>query len=519
MRPSRLSQSLLIPLAAALTAAALFLAVAMSGDRLGGGKPALLIPLGLAVALTLAWAGWTALATRKAEGRDEREESPPLDPVSLAEAAELQAARAREHIEKIRDVRRREELRGELDRLDEGRVATTSELDVVVFGTVSAGKTSLINALIGREVGATGAVMGTTRQGENHVYTLEGVEGIVRLVDTPGLSEAGLGGGEREQDARRLAQRADLLLFVVDHDLVRGEYAALNELARLGKRTIVVFNKKNRFPDADRTAILARIRSRVEGVVPADDVVTIAAAPRPIPVRVMQPDGSSQTVYEVQDPDVQALRDRIARVLANEGRLLRVANLLLKTRLLGREAESTLDAERRLKCDELVDHYQWVTATTVFANPVPALNLLQGAAVQLDLIADLARVYDLDPGAARLRALGGRLAQAMLKVGLVEAASSVVAGVFKRTPTTFVAAGAVQAVTMAYLARIAGKTLADYFRDGETWGPEGIEGAVLRQFEANSRADFLQEFARQAIDRFLSKVRRKAAPVPDRHAS
>jgi len=491
----------------------LFLAAAAAGERLGNWRPALLIGLGL-VAVILFAASWLMLRPRREDRSDEADEAPKLDPVALAEAAERQAAEARAHIEKIRDVRRREELRGELAKLDEGRRSESGELDVVVFGTVSAGKTSLINALMGREVGETGAVMGTTRQGENHVYTLEGVDGVVRLVDTPGLAEAGAGGEDREREARKLAERADLLLFVVDHDLIRREYAALMELARVGKRSIVVLNKKDRFPEADLAAIRARLRERLGGVVAVDDVVTIAASPRPLEVRERLADGTTRTVYEVQEPDVGALRERILAVLAGEGRLLRLANLLLRTRNLGREAESALDAERRRKCEELIDHYQWVTAATVFANPVPALNLVQGAAVQLDLIGDLARVHELDPNPAQLRALAARLGQAMLKVGLVEAASSVVAGVFKRTPTTFLAAGAVQAVTMAYLARIAGGALAEYYRNGERWGPDGPEGAVLRGFEANSRAEFLQDFARQALDRFLSRVRLRPAAGP-----
>ncbi|WP_165071491.1 YcjF family protein [Paludisphaera rhizosphaerae] len=490
--------------AAAFAAVAAFVVVATAGNRLGDWRPGLLIALGLVVAGALA--GLVYAWRRRPVPQPEEEAAP--NPAALAEAARQQADRAREHIEKIRDARRREELRGELSRIEEQRNA---EMDVVVFGTVSAGKTSLINALIGREVGETGAVMGTTRQGENHVYTLQGVEGTLRLIDTPGISEAGLGGTDRESEARRLAERADLLLFVVDHDLIRREYAVLTELARLGKRSIVVLNKKDRFPEADVAAILAKLRERLDGVVKPRDVVAIAAAPRPMPVRVVAADGTSETVYEIQEPDIQPLRDGVARVLSNEGNLLRVANLLIKTTLLGREAESTLDAERRLKSEELIDHYQWVTAAKVFANPVPALNLVQGAAVQLDLIADLARVYDLNPSPGQMRALAARLGQGMLKVGLVEAASSVVAGVFKRTPTTFLAAGAVQAVTMAYLSRIAGKTLSDYFRNGENWGPEGVEGALLRQFEANSRAEFLQDFAGQALDRFLTKARLKSA--------
>ena len=117
-----------------------------------------------------------------------------LDPEVLARAAEVQSVRAREFIDQIRDADRREKLKGELARLDAARGEPPAELNVVVFGTVSAGKTSLINALIGREVGETGAVMGTTRHGENHTHTLQGVDGTVHLTDTPGVSEAGAGG-------------------------------------------------------------------------------------------------------------------------------------------------------------------------------------------------------------------------------------------------------------------------------------------------------------------------------------
>ncbi|KAJ3046837.1 hypothetical protein HK102_013079, partial [Quaeritorhiza haematococci] len=291
-RPRPLAES-----AAALAAGLFFLAVAASGDRLGPWRPALLIGLGLVLALAVAALARTILRGRRTE--EVEDEAPPrLDPVVLAQAAEQQSAKAREYIEKIRDAARRQELQGELARLDEGRLATSGagELDVVVFGTVSAGKTSLVNALLGREVGRTGAVMGTTREGENHVYTLEAAEGVVRLVDTPGLAEAGPGGAEREQDARKLAARAARLRFVVDHDLIRREYAALLELARLGKRSIVVLNKKDRFPDADLAAIRAKLRERLEGVVPADDVVTIAAAPRPLEVRERLGDGTTRTV-------------------------------------------------------------------------------------------------------------------------------------------------------------------------------------------------------------------------------
>ncbi len=125
--------------------------------------------------------------------------------------------------------------------------------------------------------------MGTTQRGENHTYTLEGIEGTVFLTDTPGLSEIGAGGATREQEARELAARADLLIFVLDHDLIRTEFEPLSALVRQGKRSIVLLNKTDRFTDDDRDAILAKLRERLRGLVAAEDVVAGAAAPRPIP--------------------------------------------------------------------------------------------------------------------------------------------------------------------------------------------------------------------------------------------
>ena len=72
----------------------------------------------------------------------------------------------------------------------------------------------------------------------------------------------------REGEARDLAARADLLLFVVDHDLIRSEYEPLVALARQGKRSIVVLNKQDRLRRADRDAILAKLRERLAGIVP-----------------------------------------------------------------------------------------------------------------------------------------------------------------------------------------------------------------------------------------------------------
>jgi small GTP-binding protein len=430
-------------------------------------------------------------------------------PTDMIQAAEVQAEKAREAIAKVEDPQARARLDQELNELQRDRA--NRRFHVVVFGTGSAGKTSLINALLGETVGRTDAVMGTTKHGAEHTYEVDGVDGTLLVTDTPGMSEIGEAGRMREAEARDLAARADLVLFVVDHDLVRTEYEPLVALARQGKRSIVVLNKKDRMVDADREAILAKLRERLDGVVPPADVVAVAADPRPMHVRVRKADGTTETLLEAEEPDLSSLEKRIELVLNREGDSLRAGNLLLRAHMIGKAARDELARQREKRVQALIDRYQWVTAAAVFTNPLPALDLLATGAVQLQMISELAQVYGVDLAMPHVRTIGGQMAQLLLKLGIVEAASSLIAGLFKSTLVGYTAGGAVQAVTMAYLTHISGHAFAEYLARGQSWGDGGMQAAIERQFQLNSRAEFLQEFAKQALDNVVKKVKGTAS--------
>jgi small GTP-binding protein len=438
-------------------------------------------------------------------------------PADIIQAATLQADQAEGVIRQVGDQSVKAELNRELGELRTGR--EHREFHVVVFGTGSAGKTSLINALLGRDVGTTEAVMGTTQRGENHTYTLEGIEGTVYLTDTPGLSEIGAGGAAREQEARELAARADLLVFVLDHDLIRTEFEPLSALVRQGKRSIVLLNKTDRFTEDDRHAILAKLRERLRGLVAADDILAGAAAPRPIRVRVPRGDGSHETILEDQPPELEDLRVRIARILQREGDTLRAGNLLLRAHLLSRKAQDQLSRERDQKAQDVIEKFQWITAATVFTNPFPALEFIASGAVQFQMISELANVYGFVIATSNVRMIGTEMIQMLLKLGLVEATTSLIAGIFKSSLVGYAAGGAVQAVSMAYLTHISGETFAEYFRRGQTWGDGGLQAALVHQFDLTSRAEFLQEFAKQAVLKVSSRFLQGASQAQDRPAS
>src|SRR4051794_8769206 len=106
-------------------------------------------------------------------------------------------------------------LASELAQLRElSRKLDETTVEIAAFGMVSRGKSSVLNALLGRDVFRTGTTHGTTvirneQRWEEVVAERPGLGGAkLVLVDTPGIDE--VGGEGREALARDVARHADL---------------------------------------------------------------------------------------------------------------------------------------------------------------------------------------------------------------------------------------------------------------------------------------------------------------------
>src|SRR5262245_192528 len=194
MRASRWVLPLVLAAIALGAAAWLFTSVGEMHDRLAKHSNSLALAFLVGAGLLAAISAIAGARFFWNLGRPER--AGPQAPEDIVRAAELQAEKAEGVIATVRDNQAKKELGDELAALRADHQRRT--FHVVVFGTGSAGKTSLINALLGQHVGKTEAVMGTTQQGEDFTHRIEGVEGTVFLTDTPGLSEIGAGGAARE---------------------------------------------------------------------------------------------------------------------------------------------------------------------------------------------------------------------------------------------------------------------------------------------------------------------------------
>ena len=74
---------------------------------------------------------------------------------------------------------------------------------------------------------------------------------------------------------------------------------------------------------------------------------------------------------------------------------------MLRAHLIGKEAQNQLTIERDRDAQAVVVRFQWITAGTVFANPVPALDLLAAGAVQFQMISEIAHAYGVELSVAQ----------------------------------------------------------------------------------------------------------------------
>ena len=409
-------------------------------------------------------------------------------------AQNLQALR--QHVGKIQDKIAQKALLNKSQQIEAD--LQRGEVKVVIFGTGSAGKTSLVNALIGEIVGEVNPIMGTTTKGETYSLKLRGVGREILIIDTPGILEAGIAGTERGELARQLATEADLLVFTVDNDLRQSEYEPLKTLAEIGKRSLLVFNKTDLYTDEDREIILGRLKERVKPFIPPSDVTAICANPQPVQL----PTG------EIIEPSVEILPliKRLVAVLRAEGEDLIADNILLQSHRLGEEARKIIENQRRRESDKIIDRYQWIGAGVIAVTPVPVVDMLAAAAVNAQMVIEIGRVYNVELDFEQGKELALSLGKTLVSLGVVKGAVDILAKALQFNVATYIVGKAIQAVSAAYLTRIAGKSFIEYFRHNLDWGDGGITEVVQQQFQLSRRDEFIKSFVQDAISKVVQPL-------------
>jgi GTPase len=377
-------------------------------------------------------------------------------------------------------------LNSMLDKLEQ------SVVHIAAFGMVGRGKSSLLNALLGQPVFQTGAIHGVTQVEEvaDWRVTLADIDAHLRLIDTPGIDE--VAGEARELLAQQVAQKSDLLLFIVSGDITQVEHQALSQLRNFGKPLLLVFNKIDQYPEVDRISIYEKIRDdRVKELLSPDEIVMASAAPL-IPTATRQADGRLKVQMQPGAPQIDALKLKILDILDREGKSLIALNSMLYADEVNEQIIQRKLKIRERNGDRTIWNAVMAKAVAVAVNPITILDLVSSATIDVAMIVSLSKLYGLpmtEQGAVGLLkniaiAMGGMtLSELLANLGL----SSLKGLLGAATPATgglAIAPYLAVAITQAGVAGIStygiGQVARVYLANGASWGTESPKAVVTR---------------------------------------
>jgi small GTP-binding protein len=400
------------------------------------------------------------------------------------------------------DSRLHSELDPLLRELNAKRESQT--LEIVAFGTISSGKSSVLNLLAGRDVFATDVRGGTTVH-RNEIPWNDADK--VVLVDTPGIGE--IDGEAHVMIAAESARDADVVLLVVDGPLRENEHKLLAKLGEMEKRILVCLNKSDWYACDDRDKLLGQLRRQTAAYVSDHEVFAIQSQIGTRLRRRVATDGATIGEQVTVPPDIEPLADRMTEVVQRNGKELLMANLLLQSRgLVERGKQRVREAVDRRAWD-VVDRYTWVSAGIAAVNPFPVADVLAGMGVSTKMIMDLTEVYqqklDLETASKWLGQMGKVLLGSIGVQGPSVALGAVTASLLKSVPLAgHLAGGLLQGVVQALITKWIGSVFIEYFRNEMQMPEGGLAALARRQWEQLTTFDELRKLvqtARQKLTR------------------
>ncbi len=383
-------------------------------------------------------------------------------------------------------------------------------VQIAAFGMVGRGKSSLLNALVGQNVFETGPLHGVTRSAQSVNWSIteetfganeralrvrlkSSGQSQVELIDTPGLDE--VDGETRAALATNIANQADLILFLISGDMTSVEHEALSQLRDAGKPILLVFNKIDQYPEADRMAIYEKIRDeRVRELVSPDEIVMSAASPV-VRALIQNPDGTRRVQLRTGTARVEDLKLKILEILHREGKALVALNSMIYADVVNEQLVQRKLAIREAAANSFIWRATMTKAVAIALNPITVVDILSGAVIDIVLIIGLSKLYGIpmsEAGAVKLLqkialSMGGISASELLANFGLSSLKTLLGISAPATGGLSLGAYATVAITQAGVAGFStyaiGHVTKTYLANGATWGSDGPKFVISKILE------------------------------------
>ncbi len=451
---------------------------------LGPWAAPLYLALLVALALGGTWLGWRLLVGRKSR----------LEPApTVIDRDSLVARLEHDETKGIETGAARGELSELAVRQREERVY------LAMFGAMSVGKSSLINALLGNTGAATGATGGTTTA----IRTFDGTtpDGApLRLVDLPGFGH--LDTASLSPRARDEAVRAHVVLYVCAGDLDRTQHQELRALAEFDKPIVVVLNKADHYRANELEQLRARIAATA-GTAPLALVPVTAGGQEQ--VVVVEPDGRERRESRPRKAEIEALWAQIASLLERSGTHLIERQERSMLQLASEKLEAAEARHREREATKLIEKYSRRAVIGALAALTPGSDLVIQAALAARFLRELGDLYEIQVRKMDIdrfiELAGGRLKKT---TALVLAIAGNALKAFPGAGT--VAGGLVHAVAYGMIFDSLGRSAANTLATQKTLDPVWAADRFEDQMNENIRAH-AGDFARLAFSELGARKR------------
>lgn len=293
-------------------------------------------------------------------------------------------------------------LQAELVEMDQRTML--DQVFVALFGDVSAGKSSLIRALVPDSQAQVDVLAGTTRSVRHYQGILD-QHARLMLADVPGTSE--WHGESRAVAARTEALRAHVVAYVCDGDLTGSQAEELAWLEKFDKPVLLLLNKADRYRPEELSALSARLRSRT-GMMP----LTVSAGGMES-IEVHAADGSVDIRNRERRPQIEPLLQALTDIARRGPAAYEAGRQHAVLGALDLKLDALESEQRSARAAALVREYSRKAALGAMAAVAPGSDLVIQGVLASRLLSELAALYqvpmrsiDLD---SFIELAGGRL--------------------------------------------------------------------------------------------------------------
>jgi GTP-binding protein EngB required for normal cell division len=268
---------------------------------------------------------------------------------------------------------------------EQRRRRSSGEIYIAVYGEVSSGKSSLVQALLPDAEVETDPRAGTTRIIRHYAWQAPSGDRIV-IADLPGFNL------DDNDVTREETRRAHLVIFLCDSDLTASQMAQLQYLAKLDKPLLLALNKADQYSREELEILLARLQERTG--LDENDIVTISAGGREQVVRLLGEE-MEQRGDRTRRPEIAPLREAVQRHLDQDRELMESLRETAVLTLASEKLEAAQDQYRNQQASDLVNKYSRRAMVGALAAVAPGSDIVIQGVLATRLIRELSRLYDI----------------------------------------------------------------------------------------------------------------------------